>query len=93
MTSFTLNNAAIAKDDYNNIDEFGGRLSLMWEPADGWKINPQITAQRQISRGYFGFDPKVGDLEVHDYGPTRNDDKWYQAQMTVNGHIGDFELV
>ncbi len=93
LTSFTLNNAAIAKDDYNNIDEFGGRLSLMWEPADGWKINPQITAQRQISRGYFGFDPKVGDLEVHDYGPTRNDDKWYQAQMTVNGHIGDFELV
>jgi hypothetical protein len=74
-------------------DLIGGRLSLMWEPADGWKINPQITAQRQISRGYFGFDPKVGDLEVHDYGPTRNDDKWYQAQMTVNGHIGDFELV
>ncbi len=92
-TSFTLNNRAFVQDDYNSIDEVGGRLALLWEPAEGWKINPQITAQRQISRGYFGFDPKVGDLQVHDYDSTRQDDKWYQAQMTVNGHIGDFELV
>ncbi|MBU6166611.1 MAG: TonB-dependent receptor [Alphaproteobacteria bacterium] len=92
-TSFALNNAAIAREDYNSIDEIGGRLSLLWEPADGWSISPQITAQRQISRGYFGFDARVGDLEVHDYDQTRQDDKWYQAQMAIHGHIGDFDLV
>ncbi len=92
-TSFTLNNQEFVRDNYNSIDEYGGRLSLLWEPAEGWKISPQITAQRQISRGYFGFDPRVGDLQVHDYDVTRQDDRWYQAQMTVNGHIGDFEVV
>ena len=93
LTSFTLNNANQAKNNYNSIDEVGGRLSLLWEPAEGWSINPMITAQRQISLGYFGFDPRVGDLQVHDYDDTRQDDKWYQAQATINGHIGDFELV
>lgn len=93
LTSRTLNNSAFVQDNYNSIDEFGGRLQLLWEPADGWSINPMVTAQRQISRGYFGFDPRVGDLQVHDFDTTRQDDKWYQAQMAINGHIGDFELV
>jgi outer membrane receptor protein involved in Fe transport len=93
LTTRTLNNAAIAKKDYNSIDEVGGRLSLLWEPADGWKITPSVTAQRQIARGYFGFDPRLGDLEVHDYDTTRNDDKWYQASLSINGHIGDWDLV
>ncbi|WP_164157072.1 TonB-dependent receptor [Sandarakinorhabdus rubra] len=92
-TSITLNNSRFVQDNYNSIDEVGGRLSLLWEPADGWTINPMITAQRQLSRGYFGFDPKVGDLQVHDFDLTRQNDRWYQAQMAINGHIGDFELV
>ena len=92
-TSFSLNNAAIARKDYNPIYEYGGRLSLLWDIADGWDITPSVTAQRQISYGYFGFDPRVGDLQVHDYDLTRNDDKWYQASLTVHGHIGDFDLV
>lgn len=92
-TNFTLNNASIAQDNYNSIDEIGGRLQFQWEPTEGWAFTPMISAQRQISRGYFGFDPKVGDLQVHDYDTTRQDDRWYQAQLAINGHIGDFELV
>jgi outer membrane receptor protein involved in Fe transport len=93
LTSFTLNNASKTKNNYNSIDEVGGRLSLLWEPVEGWSINPQITAQKQISLGYFGFDPRVGDLQVHDYDDTRQNDQWYQAQATIHGHIGDFDVV
>jgi Outer membrane receptor proteins, mostly Fe transport len=92
-TTFVLNNSAIAKDDYNPIYEYGGRLQLLWEPAPDWEVNPQFTAQRQIAYGYFGYDPRVGDLEVHDYDLTRQDDKWYQAQLSIHGHIGDWDLV
>ena len=93
LTSFALDNSSIARNNYNSIEEVGGRLSLLWEPADNWSINPQITAQRQISLGYFGFDPRVGDLQVRDYVDTRNDDKWFQAQATIRGQIGDFDVV
>jgi len=92
-TSFLLDNAAIAKDDYNTVREYGGRLQAVWEVAPGWEVTPQITAQRQISKGYFGFDPRVGDLEVHDYDKTENDDRWVQAALSVHGHIGDWEIV
>lgn len=92
-TSFALSNADIAKDDYNTIREYGGRLQLLWEPMDGWEITPQITAQRQVARGYFGFDPRVGDLQVHDYDLTKNDDRWAQAALSIHGHIGDWEIV
>ncbi|WP_395670586.1 TonB-dependent receptor [Phenylobacterium sp.] len=92
-TSFTLDNSAIAKDDYNTVKEYGGRLALLWEVAEGWSVMPQITAQRQVSNGYFGFDPRVGDLEVVDFDKTRQDDKFYQAALTINGHIGDWDVV
>ena len=93
LTFFNLSNADIAKDDYNGIKEFGGRLQLLWEPTDGWEITPQITAQKQVARGYFGFDSRVGDLEVHDYDQTKNDDRWFQAALSVHGHIGDWDVV
>ncbi len=93
LTNFTLDNSDIAKDDYNTIEGYGGRLQVLWEPADGWAIMPQITAQKQIADGYFGFDPRFGDLEVHDYDTTRQNDKFYQAALTINGHIGDWDIV
>lgn len=93
LTSYTLSNAAIAKKDYNPIYEYGGRISALWDVAPGWEVTPEITAQRQIAYGYFGYDPRVGDLQVHDYDLTRHDDKWYQAQLAIHGHIGDFDLV
>ncbi|OAN51799.1 TonB-dependent receptor [Sphingobium sp. TCM1] len=92
-TVLNLDNSDIAKDDYNTIREFGGRLQLLWEPVAGWSFNPSITAQKQVARGYFGYDPRVGDLEVHDYDQTKNDDRWYQAAMSIHGHIGDWEVV
>jgi len=92
-TSYTLNNANIAKKDYNPIYEYGGRLQMLWDVAPGWEIMPEVTAQRQIAYGYFGYDPRVGDLQVHDYDLTRQDDKWYQAQLSIHGHIGDWDVV
>lgn len=92
-TNYTLSNAAIARNDYNPIYEYGGRVSVMWEPEPGWEVTPSVTAQRQIAYGYFGFDQRVGDLQVHDYDLTRQDDKWFQANLSIHGHIGDFDLV
>ena len=92
-TSYTLDNSAIAKKNYNPIREYGGRVEVLLQLIPGWDITPQITAQRQIANGYFGYDPRVGDLQVHDYDLTRQDDKWYQAALAIHGHIGDFDVV
>jgi outer membrane receptor protein involved in Fe transport len=91
-TTYTLNNSNIAKNNYNPIYEYGTRVQALWEPAPGWEIMPEITAQRQTAYGYFGYDPRVGDLQVHDYSLTRQDDRWAQGELSIHGHIGDFDL-
>jgi iron complex outermembrane receptor protein len=92
-TNYTLDNSAIAKKDYNPVYEFGGRVQALWEMAPGWSTNVEFTGQKQVAYGYFGYDPRVGDLQVHDYDLTRRDDQWYQAAATIHGHIGDWDIV
>jgi len=89
----TIDNAALVKKNYNPDDEYGGRATLLWEPSPDWKITPSITYQRINSQGSYNFDPRFGDLNVHDYSPTYLIDHWYQASLTIEGKIGDFDLV
>lgn len=103
LTNYTINNKAFVQKDYNNVYAYGGRISALWEPAPGWEINPQVTAQDQVAYGYFNYDASQeitpdhqnpgGDLIVHDYETTRQHDKWYQAALSIHGHIGDFDVV
>jgi outer membrane receptor protein involved in Fe transport len=91
--TYTLNNASIAQNSYNPIHEVGGRFEALWQVTPDWSILPEIMAQKQIADGYFGYDPRVGDLDVHDYSPTRQDDEWYQAELSIHGHIADWDVV
>eukprot|EP01037_Dinobryon_pediforme_P012963 gene12963-13064_t len=82
----------LAKRNANPVDEYGGRLSLLAQFGD-WSFLPQVVYQFLDAKGSFNFDPKVGDLQVHDFGPTDNRDMWVQAALTINGKVGDFDLV
>lgn len=88
-----LDNAALAKKDYNPNEEWGGRAALSWEPIPDWTITPSITYQYLNSKGGYNYDPDVGDLQVHDYSPTYLKDWYYQAALTIQGKIGDFDIV
>jgi len=87
---YAVNN--IAKRNANPVSEYGGRISLLAQFGD-WSILPQVVYQYLDAKGSFNFDPKVGDLAVHDFGPTENRDAWMQAALTINGKVGDFDLV
>ncbi|EGD59228.1 TonB-dependent receptor [Novosphingobium nitrogenifigens DSM 19370] len=89
----TLDNASLVKNAYNATEEHGGRAAISWEPAPDWVITPQVTYQYLNSQGGYNYDPRVGDLAVHDYSPTWLKDHWTQAELAIKGHIGDFELV
>lgn len=92
-TSVLPDNAAFAKDDFNSVETYGGRIALGIDLDDTWTVTPMVAAQHQVARGTFGFDPRVGDLEVHEFAPDRNLDKWYQAALTITGKLSDFDVV
>jgi iron complex outermembrane receptor protein len=89
----TVNNANAQKSHYNDVDSLGGRAALKVDLNDQWSITPQVIAQRQRTHGDFGYDPKLGDLNVADYFLPRNLDRWYQSQLTVEGKISNWDLV
>lgn len=92
-TTFTLDNADLVEDDFNTVTEYGGRLAIGIDVEDSWTVTPSITAQYLNATGSFNYDPRFGDLNVHDFYPTYNKDKWYQAALTIEGKIGDFDVI
>ncbi|HEX3810137.1 MAG TPA: TonB-dependent receptor [Rhizomicrobium sp.] len=89
----TLDNADRVKKNYNTVDKLGARAALRIDLDNNWTITPSLMAQTERSDGIFGYDPSVGDLKVTHFLPEYVHDKWYQAGLTVQGKIGDLDLV
>lgn len=88
----TDDNQALVEDDFNDVETYGGRIALGIELDDNWTVTPSIMAQKQNTDGTFAFQPELGDLNVNTFRDNFQNDRWYQAALTVEGQIGDFSL-
>ena len=91
-TNLTVNNAALVENDYNDVETYGGRAALKIDLDEDWTVTPQIIYQNQVSNGGFLYDPRKGDLKVTDYLPSKNKDRWYQAALTIQGKLSDWDV-
>jgi outer membrane receptor protein involved in Fe transport len=89
----TIDNANRVKDNYNTVDKQGARAALRIDLNNNWTITPSITAETEKTDGVFGFDPAVGDLKVVHFLPEFAKDRWYQAALTVEGKMGNLDVV
>lgn len=92
-SGITINNANRAEDNYNTSDTNGLRAALKVDLNDNWTISPTVMTQRQTSHGSSGYEPSIGDLALTHFYPEYAKDKWTQAALTVEGKIGNFDLV
>lgn len=91
---FIEDNAALVEDDFNDAVISGARAQLKVDLNDNWTVTPGLIYQRQESNGVWTHDPEdFGDLKVARFFPEFYDDAWYQASLTVDGDIGDMNLV
>jgi len=89
----SITNAPWASSDYNTAIYRGGRAALKLDLGDHWTVTPGIVAQDLTTKGFFGYDPAVGDLEIAHFGPENTTDSWYLATMTVEGKYNGFDIV
>ncbi len=87
------NNAGLVKDHYNDVDTYGGRAALKFDLNDGWTVTPSAMAQQTKANGQFAFDPALGDLNVARYFAESSQDRWWQAALTIEGKIADFDVI
>lgn len=88
----TINNAAFVKKDYNDTQIAGGRAALQIDLDSNWTVTPSVMYQDTRSHGSYGFDPKVGDLQVQRFFPEFRRDRFIQAGLTIEGKVGNWDL-
>lgn len=87
-----VNNSKYVKKNYNDTEVAGGRAALKVDLDDNWTVTPTVMYQDTRSHGSYGYDPKVGDLQVQHFFPEYRHDTFVQAALTVEGKIGSWDL-
>jgi iron complex outermembrane receptor protein len=93
-SGITIDNDEWAEEDFNDVTTSGARALLKVDLNDNWTVSPGIIYQQQHSTGLFAHDPEdVGNLQVRSFAKNDYEEDWYQASLTLEGQIGDFDVV
>jgi iron complex outermembrane receptor protein len=88
----TVNNAAFVKKDFNTNEVYGGRAALKVDLDDNWTVTPTVIYQQMKSKGIFGYDRSVGDLDVQRFFPDNRKERFIQAALTIEGKVGNWDV-
>jgi outer membrane receptor protein involved in Fe transport len=86
-------NADLVEDNFNDVETYGARVALGIDLDENWTVTPAIMGQKQKSHGSFAFDPDLRELNVARNRDEFSNDRWFQAALTIEGRIGNFDLV
>ncbi|MGH6706514.1 MAG: TonB-dependent receptor, partial [Sphingomicrobium sp.] len=90
--TWVFDNEELAEDNYNDVTTYGARAALKVDLNDNWTVTPQIVGQVMKADGSFAEERGLGDYETMQFNPEKLKDKWFQAALTVEGKIGNFDL-
>ncbi|TMH75437.1 MAG: TonB-dependent receptor [Betaproteobacteria bacterium] len=88
----TVNNGKYVDNNFNSVDSAGGRALLKVNLDENWTLTPAVFLQNQLAHGSFLEDPRLGDLQVHDFTRDFNKDNWELASLTLQGKVSDWDL-
>jgi iron complex outermembrane receptor protein len=82
-----------AKKRFNPVDTYGARAALKVDLNDRWSVTPILMGQKTDAKGNFAVDPALpGDLSTQRYYPDGITDEWWQAALTVQGKVSNFDI-
>jgi outer membrane receptor protein involved in Fe transport len=89
-----VDNADFAGKNQNEVTKVGMRALLKVDLNDNWSVTPGFMFQNADTDGYWDHNPEFfGDLETGRLWPASGKDDWYQASLTLDGTIGDVNMV
>jgi iron complex outermembrane recepter protein len=93
-SGITVDNSKYVKDDFNEVETQGLRAALKIDLDENWSVTPGVMWQKQDSEGVWAHRPDdLGDLKYQSFGPEFTKDEWVQGSLTINGRIGDLDVV
>jgi iron complex outermembrane recepter protein len=91
--SQTLSNTNLVGRAINPVSYKGVRGSVYAKFNDEWDALIQQSYQQMEADGVFAYNPELGDLNVQQYNPSRDKDKFEDTALTVNGRIDRLKVV
>ncbi|MEM8561827.1 MAG: TonB-dependent receptor [Pseudomonadota bacterium] len=93
-TGVTIDNAGLVEENFNEEKNTGARAALKVDLNDNWTATLNQLYQKQETKGVWDHDPEdIGDLEVARFNKDAGEDEFYQTGLTVEGQMGDLDLV
>jgi outer membrane receptor protein involved in Fe transport len=90
-SDITIDNSSRAKKDYNDGDTYGARAALKIDLNDTWAMTVGAMGQKGTTNGTYGY--RTGsDLTITRFNPEDIEDRWYQAALTIEGKLGNFDV-
>ncbi len=90
----STNNFAFAREDYNTVTTSGLRALLKVDLNDNWSVTPGLMYQDSDVEGGWAHNPELfGDLKTGAMWDAYAKDEWYQASLTLEGSIGNLDVV
>jgi iron complex outermembrane receptor protein len=90
----TADNFDFAREDHNTVKTSGFRALLKVDLNDNWSITPGLMYQTSDIDGEWAHNPEFfGDLKTGKLWDSYAEDEWYQATLTVEGSIGDIDVI
>ena len=91
--SSSLSNSAFVNHASNPVTYKGARASVLYQISDDWQALVEQSYQSLEADGVFAYDPTLGDLNVQQYNPDTDKDKFENTAWTLNGRVGPVKLV
>lgn len=88
----TVTNAGLPKKHFNDQEIYGGRAALKIDLDDNWTATPTFMYQKTKANGVFFYNPDLGDLKVDRFRKEVTRDRFWQAALTIEGKIHDFDI-
>ena len=92
-TSESINNAALAEEDWNEASYNGYRVGLAADINEDWSVLVQHTSQELDIEGSFLIDPRLGDEKSQKYSPERTQDDFGLTTWTLEGRVSNLDVV
>lgn len=89
----TIDNAAVAKNKFNDVSIWGARAALKVDLNDSWSITPFAMAQGTKANGFGAYNPALGDLTLEHFSRDSLEDHFVDTALTIAGKLSNFDLI
>ena len=87
-----FDNSCCVEKNYNDLETYGGRAALKVDLNDNWTVTPTFLYQKAVADGSFFMDQDQRDLDTVRFQPEVARDKFWQAALTIQGKVANFDI-